>query len=143
MSLRGSLRIAQHLLGRDVGPGADRPVELLGDEVGKLVVARQAEIDQHRLAVVAQDDVARLEVEMDDVLADGCRAARHATLAPMRATSSAGSGVLSSSVLSELSGDELHHDVGLLEIAGRDEARHVRAGEPRQDHLLDSRSRRW
>jgi hypothetical protein len=32
-------------------------------------VARQAEVDQHRLAVVAQDHVARLEIEMDDVLA--------------------------------------------------------------------------
>src|SRR5436305_14041775 len=35
------------------------------------------------------------------------------------------------------SGDELHHDERVLEIAGGDEARHVRAGEPRQAHLLD------
>jgi len=32
----------------------------------------------------------------------------------------------------------LHHDVGLArEIGGGDEARHVRARQPRQDHLLD------
>ena len=68
-SLRGSLRIALHLLGRHVGPGADRHRELLGQQVGQLLVARQAEVDQHRLAVVAQDDVAGLQVEVDDVLA--------------------------------------------------------------------------
>ena len=37
-----------HLLGRHVGPGAHRQRELLVQQVGQVVVARQAEVHQHR-----------------------------------------------------------------------------------------------
>ena len=58
----------QHLLRRDVGCRSHRDPELLGQKVREPVVAGEAEIDQHRLAAVAEHHVARLEIEVDDVL---------------------------------------------------------------------------
>ena len=51
-----------HLLGRHVRPGAHRQRELLVEQVGQVVVARQAEIDHHRAAVGPEHDVAGLDV---------------------------------------------------------------------------------
>ena len=57
------------LLRRHVGRGAVGQPELLLHQVGQLVVLRQPEIDQHGFARGAEHDVARLDVEMDDMLA--------------------------------------------------------------------------
>ena len=95
MSLRGSLRILQHLLGRNVRRRSHREPELLGQQIREPVVAGQAEVDQHRVAGVAKHHVARLEVEVDDVLAvERVEGARRSRL-PMRAASSASSGARS------------------------------------------------
>ena len=59
---------AQELLGRHVGGRAEGQAELLLHEVGKLVVAGKPEVEHHRLSARAKHDVARLDVEVDDVL---------------------------------------------------------------------------
>ena len=59
---------AQQLLRRHVGRGAEGHAELLLHQIGQLVVVRQAEIDQHGLAARPEHDVARLDVEMNDML---------------------------------------------------------------------------
>jgi hypothetical protein len=43
--------------------------EFFIEQVGQLVVARQAEVDQHGCAVGTQEDIAGLDVEVDHVLA--------------------------------------------------------------------------
>ena len=59
---------AQQLLGRHVLGGAGRLVELLLQQIRQMLVARQAEIDQHGLAGRPEQHVGRLEVEMEHVL---------------------------------------------------------------------------
>jgi hypothetical protein len=62
------------LLGRHVGRGPHRQLELLLEQVGKQVVPRQAEVDQHRPSPSLPSGsrrsmtVARLDVEVDDAL---------------------------------------------------------------------------
>ena len=67
---------AEQPLRRHVGRGAVRHAELLLQQVRQMVVMRQAVIDQHRLAALAEHDAARLDVVMDDVLPVQVGAAR-------------------------------------------------------------------
>ena len=126
-----------HLLGRHVGHGAHRQVELLVEQIGQVVMAAQAVVDQHRLAARTEQDVARLDVEMDDVLAvqvvqrrghpradRGDLVDRQRRRIQLRAQ--------------RVAGDVLHDDVGPgREVALGDEARHMHAAQHRQDHHLD------
>ena len=59
----------EHLLGGDVGVRAHRLRDDLGHQVGELVVPRESEVDEHRLAALAKQDVGRRDVQVDDVLA--------------------------------------------------------------------------
>jgi hypothetical protein len=101
-------------------------VELFLQEVRQLIVARQAEVDQHGLAALADHDVARLHVVVNDVLA-------------MDVVQRGGD--LRADVRNALrrerrffkhrqqrgAGDSLHHDVGLrVEARRRDERRRMR-----------------
>lgn len=132
---------AEHLLGRNVGRGAHRDVELLGQQVGQLRVARQPKIDEHDALVAVgtamQQQVARLDVQMHHLLSmqvgqrDGRERAershtpgRDRRLVEQRAQRAAT--------------DLLHHQPRLVTlIAAGDEARHVRARKQRQQHALD------
>ena len=58
----------EQLLGRHIGSRAERQPEFLLHQVGKLGVMRKAKIKQHGFAVRPYRDVARLDVEMDDML---------------------------------------------------------------------------
>jgi hypothetical protein len=124
-SLRFLAAVAPHLFRRDIGSGADRPVDLLADEIGQLVVTRQAEIDQRGFAAVAKDDVARLEVEMlhvlqvDVVQCQGDFGSDRGHL--VRRQRRAGK-----ERLQRAAGDIFHDDVGPFEIAGGDEAGDMR-----------------
>ena len=133
----GVASVAHHLLGREIGCGADRQAELFRQQVRQLVVPRQSEIDQYRLAALAPHDVCRLEVEMDHMLAVHVVQRRR----DPRADVGDGHGIERRAFVKREKGTPrqvLHHDVGLArEIGGGDEARHVRARQPRQDHLLD------
>ena len=60
---------AEQLFGRDVGRGAERHAEFFLHQIGQLIMMRQAVIEQHGFARRAEHDVARLDIEMDDVLA--------------------------------------------------------------------------
>src|SRR5580704_12675122 len=61
---------AEQLLRRDIDAGADRACELLAGKIGQIEMAGEAEIEQHHFAVaVADHDIARLEIEMNDALA--------------------------------------------------------------------------
>ena len=127
---------AQHLLGRDVGAGAHGQVELLGQQVGQLRVVGEAEVDQHGGAVGAEQHVARLHVEVDDVLrVQRLQRQRHAR-ADVRDFFRR-QRRLRQARAQRLARHALHHQVRLrAEVTGGDEARHMRAGEARQDHLL-------
>ena len=126
-----------HLLGRHVRARAQRQAEFLVQQVGQLVVARQAEVHQHRGAVVAEHDVAGLDVQVHQVLA--------VQLVQRGGDAGADLGDLLhrqrrvvQARAQRVAGDALHHDVGLArEVAARHELRHVRAVQRRQDHLLD------
>ena len=126
-----------HLLGRHVRPGAHRQREFLVQQVGQVVVARQAEIDQHGGAVGAEQDVAGLDVQVHQVLAvqvvqrgGHARADLDHFIECQRGFFELGQ--------QRRARDALHHDVGLAgEVALGDVLRHVAAGEHRQDHLLD------
>ena len=64
---------AEHLFRRDVGRSSHRNMELFGEQVGKVGMVREAEIEQHRaLATIQrvrmQQHVAGLHIEMDDPL---------------------------------------------------------------------------
>ena len=60
---------AKQLLGRNVGRGAERHAKFLLHQIRQVIVTRQAEIQEHRLAARPQHDVARLDIEVNDVLA--------------------------------------------------------------------------
>jgi hypothetical protein len=63
-----------------------------------------------------------------------------ASLAPIAATSPGGSGKSGNRAFERLPGNELHHDVRLVEIAGCDETRNVNSRQGRENHLLDLES---
>jgi hypothetical protein len=125
----------EDLLGRDIGAGAERAVDLFGRQIGQAEVAGKPEIEQHRFAAVTDHDVARLEVEVNDVL-------------PVQVLERVGDArahigdlfgrkrQIVQTVPERAARDQFHHQIGIVEIAGRDEGRHVRAGEPRKDDLL-------
>jgi len=127
---------AEHLFRRHVGGGAVGQAEFLGHQVGQLLVMGEAVVDQHRGAVLAEQDVGRLHVKMDDMLVmqriqrigDG-----GADLGDLPGAQRQ----LAQPLGERRAGDALHHDVGLgLEAAHGDEARHMHAGQARHDELL-------
>ena len=59
---------AHKLLGCHVFGRSYRPMELLLEQVGQQLMTRQAEIDQHGGAAGAEQDVRRLEIEVQHVL---------------------------------------------------------------------------
>lgn len=129
--------VAANLLWRDVCASPDRASELFSDEVRKLIAVCKAEIDQDRLVGAATEDhVARFQIEVDDVLPMDV-VERGRNLHTDGGDLVGRQRRLVETALERRPGDELHHDKGIAEIAGRDEAWHVRAGEPRQDHALD------
>jgi hypothetical protein len=89
-----------HLLGRHVGAGAHRQRELLVQQVGQVVVAREAEVHQHGGAVRAEEDVAGLDVQVHHMLAVQFVQAV-ATRSPTSMISSKGRGASSSRGRSE------------------------------------------
>ena len=97
---------------------------------------RQAEIDQHAFARWAKHDAARLDVVMNDVLPVQV-GQRGRDLSADHPRLFIGDRQLVDPAVQRLAGDALHDDVGLpVEIAGAETAGHVRAGQPRHDHLL-------
>ena len=101
-----------------------------------MIVMRQSEIDQHRLARGAKHDARWLDVVVNDVLpvqvgergSDPCHH-RPRLLVSKRQIGKA--------FVQRLARDALDHDIGLAgEIAGRKAGWHVRSRQPRQDHLL-------
>jgi len=99
-------------------------------------MTREPEVQKHRLAAaVADHDVAGLEIEMDGALPvhrlERIRNAG-AEIGDLRG----GQGQLRQSILQRSACDQLHHEIGPVEIARRDESRDVSATEPRHDHLL-------
>ena len=127
---------AAHLLGRNIGAGPHRQAEFFREQVGQLLVTRQAEVDQRGLAGRTQDDVGRLDVEMDDVLTmqriERCGDAR-AEIAD--ALDRQWRGLEFRQERNAL--DIFHHQVWLArEIADRHATRSMRPRELRQDHLL-------
>ncbi len=97
---------------------------------------RQAEIDQHAFAGGAKHDAGRLDVVVNDVLPVQI-GQRGGDLSPDRPRLFVRNRQLVDPAIQRLAGDALHDDVGLpVEIAGAEAARHVRARQPRQDHLL-------
>ena len=128
--------VAEDLLGRHVGRRPVRDAELLVHEVRELVVVREAEVDERRLARLAHHDVRRLDVEVDDVLVVEV-AERGRDLDPDPGDLGVGERELVELREERLPRDVLHHDVGLHgEVARGDELRHVDARQAREDHLL-------
>ena len=127
---------AEQLLGRHVGRRAEGQPELLLHQVGKLIVMREAEVEENGFAVRPEHDVARLDVEMDDMLPMQIVQSRgdfHADVGDLRI----GQREIRQPRQQRLAGDPFHHDVGLHgKIAGGNEFWNVRAGQARQDHLL-------
>ena len=92
---------------------------------------------------VAQHDVARLDVEVDDVLAVEV-VQRRGDLGPDLRDADGRQRRLVHEGQQGAALDQLHHDVGLLgEVRGGDEARHVRPGEARAGSSPRPRSPRW
>jgi hypothetical protein len=119
------------------GPGAHGQCELLLQQVGQVVVARQAEVDQHRRAVGAEHDVAGLDVQVHQVLAvQVVQGGGHAR-PDLDHLVQRQRGMLQARAQRGAL-DSFHHDVGLArEVALGDELRYMRASEHRHDHLLD------
>ena len=126
-----------HLLGRHVGAGAHGQRELFVQQVGQVVVARQAEVHQHRGAIGAEHDVAGLHVQVHQVLAvQVVQRGGHAR-ADLDHLVQRQRGFVQARAQA-VAVDALHHDVGLArEVALGHEVRHVRAAEHGHDHLLD------
>jgi hypothetical protein len=126
-----------HLLGRHVGPGSHRQRELFLEQVGQVLVARQAVVHQHGRTVGAEHDVAGLDVQVHHMLSmqvvqrgGHADADLHHLVERQRR--------LGQARAQRVAGDVLHHDERLArEVAARHVARHVLAGERRHDHLLD------
>ena len=60
---------SQHLLRRHVDPVTDREAKFLGEQVGKVAVVSQPEIDQHRFTARPIQHVGGFQIEMHNVLA--------------------------------------------------------------------------
>ena len=58
----------QQLFGRHVFGGAGGTVELFLKQIGKLFVARKAEVDEYCFAARTKQHIGRLQVEMQDML---------------------------------------------------------------------------
>jgi len=96
----------------------------------------KAVVDQHRLSGLAKQDVRRLDVEMNDVLPVQVRE-RHGDPASERNHFLGRSRQVVQHRIERLAGQPLEDDVRLGgEVAIGDEAWHMPAGEPGQDHLL-------
>ncbi len=128
--------IGLQLLGRHVGRRARSEVLLLGEEIGIVRVAREAEVDEHGLARWPQDEVLRLEIEMDDVLlvhavhgvGERRTDARHLLRCERRTLGAC---------RERRAVDPFHRDVRRGgEITGGHEPRHVASREGGQDHEL-------
>ena len=126
-----------HLLGRHVRPGAQGQAELFVQQVGQVVVARQAKVDQHRLPIGPEHDVAGLDVEVDHVLAvQRMHGGGHPRADLDHLVDRQRRGVQAR--LQGVALDLLHHDVRRAgEVALGDEGGHARATQRRHDHLLD------
>ena len=132
-------RVASHpeeLLGREIRRGPGGEALLLREQVGKARVPGDAEVDQHRLAVRAQDDVVGLEVAVDRLLevqaaervGDGRADAGHLRRGHRRARQLR----FEAPAL-----DLLHHEVRQPpQVSGSDEARQVGARKLRKDPRL-------
>lgn len=97
---------------------------------------RQAVVDQHRLAALAEHDAARLDVVMNHILPveigkRGCDLGDELPRLVVRQRQ------LGQPLVERGAADALDHDIGLTrEIAGAETGRDVRTREPRQDHHL-------
>ena len=110
---------------------------MLGEEIRIAGVPREAEVEEHGVAVRTQHHVLRLQVEMDHALLMDAvqrvgdrRADRlHGVDRKRRALDDC---------REALAFDLLHHDERMdVEFADRDDLRHERPGEPRENRLLD------
>ncbi len=123
-------------LGRHVRRSAVRQAELLLQQIRQVVVMRQAEVNQHCLAALAEHDAARLDVVMDHVLPVqvGQRARDPGDELPGFVIRQRQVG---QPLVERGATDALDHDIGLVrEIAGAETGRNVRPRKPRQDHHL-------
>mmetsp|Transcript_10601 Transcript_10601/g.43296 ORF Transcript_10601/g.43296 Transcript_10601/m.43296 type:complete len:454 (-) Transcript_10601:1354-2715(-) len=125
------------LLRAHIGPGAHRQRELLLQQIGQLLMAAQAEIDQHRGAIRAEHDVAGLDVEVNDMLAVQRRQRRGDAGANVGDLLD-GQGRVVQPRAQRVARNALHHDEGLARpVAAGHEAGHMRPAELGHQHLLD------
>src|SRR5262249_45202627 len=125
----------ENLLGRNISARSDRSLGFLLHQVRQLVVPRETEIDQHR-GFPTQDHIARLKIEMDDMLAMDVVQGK-GDLGANRSNFVRYQRYAGEERLYRRACDKFHHDVRALEITSGDETWSVRPGEARQDHLLD------
>src|ERR1051325_9569074 len=92
-------------------------------------------MNQRDLAAVSYDHVARLEIEMNDLLRVQI-VQRGRDLGANRRDLLGGGRRLIDALLERLARDEFHHNIWIGKIARRDEAWRVWAAEPGQDHAL-------
>ena len=107
-----------------------------------MVVAREAVIDEHRLALaaigaLAEHDVARLHIEMDHLLlVQGMQGGRD--LVAERRHFFGRQRRFLEALAQRMPGQFLHHEVGhAFKTTAAKKPRHMHAGEQRHDHLLD------
>ena len=125
---------AEQLLRRQVGRRAGLEPLLLREQIGKVGMPGEAEVEQHRLAGRAQEDVVRLEIAVDRVLlVQTVQRVRDGGADPPYLVH--GQRSVLDARRQALAFHALHHQIGSpAQIPGGDEARDVRAAERRQDH---------
>ena len=127
---------AQHLLRRHIGRGAIGQAEFLHHQVRQLVVMREAIINQHHLAIGAEQHIGRLEIKVDHMLAVKIMQRRGNFCAQCR-NIGAGHRQVFKSGQQRGRVDMLHHQIGLGgKIPHSHIFGHMNALEARQNHLL-------
>jgi hypothetical protein len=125
---------ASDLFRGNVRAGPDRKAELLGKEIRQPIVSRDPEVDDHGLTAFPEHHVARLDVEVDDVLAvDVVQGGRHA--GADRGNLGIGEGHPVQLGAQRVAVDPLHDDEWLRrETPRRHVAGRVVPGQRRQNH---------
>ena len=124
------------LFGRDVGRGAHGQVKFGLQQIRHFKMPRQAEVDEHRFACRADHDVGWLEVVVDDLLAMQVDE-RCCDLQADRNDFVDGQRRAFEGWKQRLANNTLHRNIwNARKIADAVNLRHMRPGEPRQDHHL-------
>ena len=128
--------LPQVLLGRDIGEGAHRNLELFRQQIGQLVMPRQAKVDADHVPGRTAQEIGRLQVQMRDMLAVQVMHGphhRHRKRHHFIRRARCGPKQRQQRPAVDPFGHQIGHH---RKIAHGDHPRHMHAGQARQDHLL-------